>query len=228
MKTFNNDDYKNVFRYLNILSPQTSDYELVSSMYEILKTTANPKHVVRVCDTTVQDGEYFIEELELNLKSNSLTEKFNNIDKIAVTASTLGADVDKKIKYYSAIDILKATFLDALASVLIENELDELEFELHNTYPTYQFSMRFSCGYDDLSLELQPKIIKSLNATKLIGISVNSANLMSPMKSITSFIGLSKLSKNASTNYTDIDVCSNCNLNGKCVTKCRRATQYGK
>ncbi|MEG2456494.1 MAG: hypothetical protein RSB08_01585 [Clostridia bacterium] len=81
MKTFNNDDYKNVFRYLNILSPQTSDYELASSMYEILKTTANPKHVVRVCDTTVQDGEYFIKELELNLKSNSLTEKFNNIDK---------------------------------------------------------------------------------------------------------------------------------------------------
>lgn len=50
--------------------------------------------------------------------------------------------------------------------------------------------MRYSPGYGDLDLEIQPKLLKLLDGEQ-IGITTNSSHLLLPQKSITALIGLS-------------------------------------
>ena len=50
--------------------------------------------------------------------------------------------------------------------------------------------MRFSPGYGDLPLAVQPRFIEALDAQKLLGLSVNSSLLLVPAKSVTAVVGL--------------------------------------
>jgi len=49
---------------------------------------------------------------------------------------------------------------------------------------------RFSPGYGDLPLSIQPQMISATNANKYLHISVNESLLMIPQKSITAIIGI--------------------------------------
>ena len=49
---------------------------------------------------------------------------------------------------------------------------------------------RFSPGYGDLPIEIQPKILTVLSADKTLGITLNESYLMTPVKSITAIMGV--------------------------------------
>ena len=49
---------------------------------------------------------------------------------------------------------------------------------------------RFSPGFGDLTLEVQPRLIRSIDAQKLLGVTVGKTYLMSPMKTVTAIIGI--------------------------------------
>lgn len=52
------------------------------------------------------------------------------------------------------------------------------------------FRPRFSPGYGDLPLALQPDLLNFLNAQRWVGITVGETLLMSPMKSVTAIMGI--------------------------------------
>ena len=52
---------------------------------------------------------------------------------------------------------------------------------------------RFSPGYGDLSITIQKDFLQALNADKTVGLSLSEGNLMIPEKSVTAFIGVSKI-----------------------------------
>ncbi len=52
------------------------------------------------------------------------------------------------------------------------------------------FRPRFSPGYGDLPLALQPDLLHFLNAQRWVGITVGKTLLMSPMKSVTAIMGI--------------------------------------
>ena len=79
-----------------------------------------------------------------------------------------------------------------MSAAYIESYLDDVTLKLSQGYAEkgYHMTMRYSPGYGDLGLDVQPKIIDILQAQKRIGLSSNDDHLLIPRKSITAFIGL--------------------------------------
>ncbi len=214
-------NYNDVKHYLGMDKNASIDNVLFDSVKKELFEIASPRNVWVESDVVVKDGFYFIPNLDLHLQSHNLNAQFVEVQKILTLAVTLGIMVDKKIDFYSRCNVSRGMILDAMSNVYIENYMDELEYKLREQYFDYHFTMRYSCGYGDLGLQLQPKLIKALQADKLIGITVMENNFMLPMKSITGFLGLSKIPQ-----QQDKSPCSICSLQGKCLKKCRKAMQY--
>ena len=50
---------------------------------------------------------------------------------------------------------------------------------------------RFSPGYGDVPLTVQPQVLSMLDATRKLGITLNDSLFMTPCKSVTAFVGIS-------------------------------------
>ncbi len=107
-----------------------------------------------------------------------------------VLVGTLGERVDRLINKLSLKSMSEAYTADLTANTLIEKYLDalclDLEKNLENGEKT---SNRFSAGYGDLPLNLQPKILSVLESEK-VGVTVSEELLMHPLKTVTAFVGV--------------------------------------
>ena len=68
-------------------------------------------------------------------------------------------------------------------------------------------TFRYSPGYGDLPLDIQSDFLKSINAEKLIGLTVSSHNLLMPRKSVTAVIGI--IDKKYEQHKKGCEVCKN-------------------
>ncbi len=125
-------------------------------------------------------GEFTSETLLKNLKA---------CNEVFIFAATTGIGVDRLLEKLSLISPARYFITDALASAVAEALADKAEELLCEGI---SHRPRFSPGFGDLSIELQPRILEFVNAGRLLGITVNNAYLMSPMKSVTAFIGIEK------------------------------------
>ena len=64
------------------------------------------------------------------------------------------------------------------------------EEELRARLPGWFLTDRFSPGYGDLPLCIQPEVCAALDAGRRVGIHVSDSFLMNPMKSVTAVIGI--------------------------------------
>jgi hypothetical protein len=107
-------------------------------------------------------------------------------------AATLGAGVDALLRRAALADLLDNVIMDACATALAEQVTDAAEEELRRTRagetPGY-FTSRFSPGYGDLPLTVQPDILRLLDAPRRIGLGVTASHIMVPRKSVTAVIG---------------------------------------
>ena len=85
----------------------------------------------------------------------------------------------------------KAVLLNGCGSALVEQGCDAAEAELKARFPDFYLTDRFSPGYGDLPLTLQPSICAALNAQRRLGVTVTPSLLLNPSKTVTAFIGLS-------------------------------------
>ena len=120
-------------------------------------------------------------------KSAALVKNLQNCREVFVFAVTLGLGVDRLLNRLSCISPAKHFISDALASSMAEAAADRAEELIKGEI---QCRPRFSPGYGDLPLELQPKILNLLNAQRLLGITTNKSLLMSPGKSVTAIMGI--------------------------------------
>lgn len=214
----NDIDYCDVLRYSGSHFNLSEISELLDDIKQEMFQLVNPKTIFREDDIIIKNGYYYIPASDLLLKSNDINKKFINVTKILTLAGTLGILIDEKISFYRQIDPVRALLLDTMSNVYIENILDKFEYELREKYSEYYFTMRYSCGYGDLALQMQSQVVASVRADELLGISVNKNFFMTPIKSVTAFIGLSN-----SQQIADKNPCLDCSLKGKCVKKCRRS-----
>lgn len=220
MLNFENFDYNAVLRYLNLSQSVLCDLQTtIDEVLSEVKLIATPKTSYRLYDMAVDKKKCLIEEINLSIKSETLSKCFDGCDKVLIMAVTIGADIDNKIKNYFNIDKSKAMIFDAVASVYVENLIDELEAQLHHIFYEKHFSMRFSAGYGDVPLGLQKPILDAVEGFERLGITLDDKFFMSPMKSITALIGLSDFKTSV------IDICDVCKFDGKCKTRCSRATK---
>jgi len=183
-----------ILRYLGYgknLDDKNIDKEILEAVGELQKTTAL-NYIYRIFDFKVVDGTIDVTDTTLRIKSKDLLKHLRDSEKLAIMATTLGFQVEKHIKYLNKVDLSKGVIYEACAAALIEELCDyvENEIEAEATSDDFNITKRYSPGYGDLELDIQPKILKVVEAQKKIGINVTENFIMVPRKSVTALIGL--------------------------------------
>ncbi len=209
-------DKKTVKNYLNYKGLDSGFDNLIDDVFLEVKNISNPKKICIISDVSKENGFYKINKLNLLLKSHDINNLFDDCESIATLVVTLGLAIDKKIDFYAKVDMVRSLVMDAVASVYAESILDELETEITAQTNLYK-TMRFSPGYGDLDISLQKDLIEAVGGSKYLGINVNENYLMTPLKSITAFIGFS------SKKQLFGSICLTCPQKGKCSVKCGKA-----
>lgn len=184
MKTTLNIDSNEVKRYAGLKGAHDNKLDLLveRAIKEVL-STIKPRSIHKVLSVKT-DGET-VNAGGLIMKSRDLSALFRDKQSTVLLCTTLGYEIDKLISEYSLIEPAYAICLDGAATAAIEAYTDEVQKEILGNENSLG---RFSAGYGDLDISYQTEIVKLLNATKFIGVSVMSSYLLTPMKSVTAFI----------------------------------------
>lgn len=172
----------------------------VYAKFPIKKTEAG----IEVCSTI------------LVLEGNDIRRLLENAEECIIMAATLGMDIDRLISYTQRISLADAVVLDEAASNEIEDVCDNIQSGLAREYC---LTRRYSCGYGDLPLSIQPKILSVLDTQKAIGLFCDKNSIMSPRKSVTAIWGIIKGRFISSTQ--DMDGCESCLIKQNCKNGCR-------
>lgn len=108
-------------------------------------------------------------------------------------AVTLGPGVDVQIRRAGVGDIAAGVASDALGSALAEQAAEAAEAELRQWAARQgkYLTGRYSPGYGDWPLAVQPLLAAALDTARRAGLCVTENNLMTPRKSITAILGVS-------------------------------------
>lgn len=130
---------------------------------------------------------------------------------IAVLAASLGAEFDLWVRREQARNMGRAAMLDALGSAYVEAACDAAEAEIRARFPGKHLTDRFSPGYGDLPLALQPALL-SVTGAHRIGVTLTDSLLMNPQKSVSAIVGISDTPQPAR-----IRGCAHCHLREHCA-----------
>lgn len=148
---------------------------------EILEK-ANPKYLY--AERSLPDEDL--------IKGNDVKAHLDGCEKAVIMCATLGADIDRLIRVNQISDMAKAVVADSLASVAIEQVCNTFDKIIAEKYDGWYMTFRFSPGYGDYPIEMQKYFLQSLDAPRKIGLCTNDNFLLTPTKSVTAVLGLSK------------------------------------
>ena len=147
----------------------------------------------------------------VSCKSHDLYRNLLGSREAFVFAVTLGIEVDRLILKLSRLSPARHFITDALASAMAEAACDRTDNILSSRLICRP---RFSPGYGDLSLELQPALCAALDAGRRLGLSVTDSLLLNPSKSVTAVIGLAHQPQMAR-----VRGCAYCTLRETCALR---------
>ncbi len=160
---------------------------LIEECFNQLKDNVNLKYVSGKVKIKFENGKFDLGFGEF--ESKSLEKNLGDCKEAYVFLITLGYECDRLLNKLSLISPSRHFICDALASSFAESVCDKAEEIIKEGTPC---RVRFSPGYGDLPLSVQPKLLEMLNAQKLCGITINNSYLMSPSKTITCIMGIEK------------------------------------
>lgn len=182
-----------------------------------LETAITPKTLLRVYSLRHQsDGSIVLEGANgcpiLTLSGQLAHTMLKDCQQAALMLCTLGLPFDSMLRTQQARSMAEAAILDALGNALVEEACDRLENGLRSCFPHLHLTDRFSPGYGDLPLSLQPGLLAALEATRQAGVYLTDSCLMNPSKTVTAIIGLS-----ARPQAARIRGCAFCALRDTCT-----------
>ncbi len=193
-------DFNQVLYYLEYENQELSekDKRIIYDCIREINVISREKYVYRFFDIKWKKGEIVLQNSILSLTGRDIESHLKNCFKCAVTAATLGIEVDKAIASYSKTDLSKGIIMDACASAAIEAICDDIENQIREKVSRERLytTSRYSPGYGDFPLELQHDIISVLDAYRQIGLSVTENSLLIPRKSVTAVIGIRQIPSN--------------------------------
>ena len=171
----------------------------IRKVEQMIISAVSPKAIYRI-----------MEPSELRLEGKSIKRHLSGCQKIVVMGATLGSGADHLIRRLQITDMTEAVIADCGASVLIEQVCDAFQKTINDAVDGYTTS-RFSPGYGDFPIEVQPDMIRYIDGQRKIGLNVTSNNLLVPRKSVTAVIGVSDRPVRGS-----LATCAECVLRDKC------------
>ncbi|MBQ9605499.1 MAG: hypothetical protein IJR45_08815 [Firmicutes bacterium] len=181
-------------RYMGC-APDTSDALLTAQVNKCeteLLDIIRPTYTYKIFSLEQTENGILLSGTNLLLTGSSVKEHLQGCHSAAAMAVTLSAHADNYIRRAEISDMAQALIADCLCTAAVEQVCDIVEKEIisslpENTYATW----RFSPGYGDLPLEIQPTLLRVLNTEKIIGLTINDSLIMLPRKSVTAIIGIS-------------------------------------
>lgn len=163
----------------------------VAAMAARLTAAVQPRCTWRVFPIQRTDEGFLLPGAGVLLAGNSARTMLSQCDSAVLLACTLGAGFEALLRAEQARGMAGAVILDACGSAWVEAGCDAAEQELRVRLPERFLTDRFSPGYGDLPLSLQPEICAALDARRRLGLHVTEHFLLNPSKSVTAVIGLS-------------------------------------
>ncbi len=158
---------------------------------ELLKVIS-PRYVYRAADIVRNGGEIAVSGTSLVFKGRDIAAHLKDCDRCVLMCATISDGADRLIRAYEGADMTKAFVTDCLASAAVEQVCALAEEEIRNRLSGWYFTWRFSPGYGDLPLDIQPAFLDALNAQKRIGVTVTDSMILIPRKSVTAVMGISQ------------------------------------
>ena len=161
--------------------------ETVQALLADCLAEALPVLTYAVCFTELDPAPF-------TARSATLKRHLDGCERVVLMAATVGIGLDRLIAKYGRLSPAKALIFQAIGAERVEALCDAFCAELE-TETALNARSRFSPGYGDLPIELQREVLTLLEAGKRIGVTLNDSLLMSPSKSVTAFVGLSREQK---------------------------------
>ena len=106
-------------------------------------------------------------------------------------AVTLGSRCDDYIRRAGVGNVAAAAGADALASALTEQVCDLALEAIRALHPGLYLTGRYSPGYGDWPLTVQPTLCAALDSHRALGLTCGETCLLLPRKSVTALLGVS-------------------------------------
>lgn len=200
-------DKKEVLRYMAGSKMELSDDLSILIDYTIQKCIDNikPRLLYGRYSLINENNGFLLKGTDIILSGNLANQRLKDATEILVIIATLTNTSERMLT--SSTSMLDKLALDATLTAMLESYLDEIEddFRIKVKDEGYILGDRFSCGYGDLDLGIQPSIIRLLQAEKLIGVCVNESLMLIPNKSVTAFCSIGK------KDFKKNDIC-NCKI----------------
>ena len=155
---------------------------LMDQCEEIILSSAKPKYLYKKID--LQNNDL--------VAGDSVKAHLKGCNEGIIICATLGVDIDKQLRLAQVTDMAKAVVMDSMASVAIEQVCTKLDDIIADEYKEYNLTWRFSPGYGDYPIELQESFLRLLDSQRKIGPCTNENSILTPTKSVTAIVGLSK------------------------------------
>ena len=227
-------DRAEMLRYLGY-GGQSIDAELAERIDRVvsdLESSVHPRGVRQVfsVDASGLDaaGEPCIRLIgtTVELRGRDIYRHLKDAACCALLTCTLGMDSERKLRMLGSQHPLESAVYDAACSAYVEAAVEEMDIAVKRDASASGLTgnWRFSCGYGDCPLDAQPAIVATLNATRLIGLTVTPTNLLLPSKSVTAMIGL--FAGDAVHTADSRPTCTVCRMRGHCAFRARGTTCY--
>lgn len=124
--------------------------------------------------------------------SASLGRTMERCDTVVLFAATVGVELDRLIARYGRVSPVKSLLFQAIGAERIEALCDAFnrDVDAEQAAAGKTTTRRFSPGYGDLPLDVQPALCAALDCGRRLGLQVTKSLLMTPVKSVTAIVGL--------------------------------------
>ena len=157
---------------------------LIDECYEEIQKTALFKATFQIFPLTYDP--LTIAVCQIRIDYPILNQILANCQEVVIIACTLGLEIDRKLKYYSHVNMTKMTVFDAMASSYLEAMCDDFEKKHFHG----KRSFRFCPGYGQVPLELNQQFAKILDCSRRIGLTIQKNHILLPQKSMIGLFGL--------------------------------------
>ena len=141
----------------------------------------------------IDDEEFPI--LPFSQHSSDLKTNLAGCERVILFAATIGSGIDRFIRRYEKTELDTALFLQGFGAERAESLANAFNADVKNAAKEIgcKTNPRFSPGFGDLPLSVQPDFLNLLDAGRRMGITLSETFLMSPSKSVTAIIGIKKI-----------------------------------
>lgn len=208
-------DINEVLRYLGAGEQAPEDLrQQAKEVSQQLSEQLQPRWAWQVFPILRQGNVFFLSQTRITLTGQVARLMLEECGQAALLCCTLGSQFDTMLRGAQARDMAHAAILDACGSALVEAGCDRAMEEMARRLNGQHLTDRFSPGYGDLPLILQPAICSGLETQRKLGVYANASLILNPAKSVTAFVGISDKPQPAR-----VRGCGFCNMRETCTMR---------